>query len=185
MKIAKRYILLLLVFVVLLSISSCSSTTIIHGLDRRLGGESDCHLTTGFIPKKLLSEYEYLSGDFYYYDYCGGILDNLECVEEYTIGYMTYDSDVYAEAKAFVQSTRNLKTEEAYEYNGYHFFRFDEENETYPLWFRMFAYSDESHTLVFIGFHGNEETKAANADLLENDWGGFLKKYYGEHFAFE
>ncbi len=183
MKIAKRYILLLLVFVVSLSLCSCSSSTVVisQGLENYTGVESNYGLCPGEALNTLMAEFDYVNGDFYYYDKSniGG------SIEEYTIAYFTYTEHIYDQVKPRVQELFIIRGEEICSYNGYRFFEYGELLPGRPIWLRMVAFSDKTSTVVFIGFHGNEETKAANADLLENDWGGFLKKYYGEHFAFE
>jgi hypothetical protein len=165
--------------------------------DPGLGLENFSATTVGsgtrsnIIPENFIENYDYEDGNYYFSEQ--GYIDQKKHIEK-TLIYIQYDSETYLEAKAHSLENLILAEESIGEYNGYQFFI----NKTsvksgltyldgkhFPKKFLSFAYNDEANTLVFIGFYVvYPEVEADVAELVADNWGAFLEKYYGEWYSF-
>lgn len=57
------------------------------------------------------------------------------------------------------------------------------ENMSFPWWFTMACYNDENRTLIFMGLSSSPSDETV--EEINNDWGQFIKKYYGEYYNFD
>ena len=189
----KKLGILVLVFVVLCNIlCSCGiawKAVYEHGLDNFNYGW-DYSLTL-LIPEGMLTEYEYIDGDFWGY---------LQEGDPWPFGktfiYLQYDGDTYESAKEYMcekeGSEANMETPE-YAENGYVFYCTI--TDEFPAWGWWFGFNDELKTLYFFGLYNSDnpkaitstgETYAARAIALDEKEGfaGFLREYYSEYYDF-
>ena len=179
----------LLVVLLIFTLVSCSPVQI-TGLKQWNFTDSSTSLTKYLFPDEdFLSCFEYLDGDYHYFDNCKP-WDHLEVA----IAFTEYEDEVYLKAKQYCFDNMLLSEYNRIEYNGYVFVETlelprdykhleDGKNTNYPYHMNMFAYNDSLNRLVFLGFYCSVEGED-KADIIKTDFGAFLETYYSEYYDF-
>ena len=94
-----------------------------------------------------------------------------------------YEQTEYEQAKEYCLKNMSLSDSSILEYNGYTFIQNTAENTNhgFPYWFQMFAYNDNTGTLVFLGIY-LDGYSAEDAQEVRNHWGAFVEKYFSDDF---
>jgi len=161
---------------------SCGSQYEKRGLENFSIYESTYSLCRVLIPEGFIEKYKYQAGD-YFFKYSEELPFLNTC--EKVLVYLQYDEGVYLEAKTYAMEQLDLSDEVTAEYNRYYFYdnmEYDDQGD--PHSFVRMAYNDYNQTLVFIGFFvGNKFYQ--DVDQYKDDWGGFLKHYFGDYYSFD
>ena len=176
-----RIILLYLVIALSLSLFGCHEFKregLNHYLDRQ--DDSQVELTSLFLySPTFLQEYEYVNGDYHYYD-TGDFGKN---DYEVAIIHLTYEPNVYEQAKQCIfENTEFVSEDPESSFNGYDFYRINIRLD-WENWFVMNVFNDELNTVLAIGFYTAYPTPEY-LNLVQNDWQGFLDTYFGEYYDF-
>lgn len=181
----KKILSLMVVFVLMLSLCACFDLEI-NGLSEFNPYICDFELTLGLFPlDNYISRFEYIEGDFHFFE-----TDILQGYVE-TIAYFKYSPDIYEEAKSFCMDSFPFCENHQYEYNGFVFLEHTLYSSgtsrqglcCYPEWFNIFAYNDDTCTLVFLGYHNDD--KYSDRVYAETDFPKFLEITYSEYFDFD
>ena len=114
----KKLISMILIMAVVLSLASCSlffdmNVIYVHGLNEYIYDASWNGLTQNLFPSTdFIQKYNYVDGDYHYYDNCNTNEDFLEKV----LCVLEYEDNIYQKAKAFCVSEMDLNTESKIEY---------------------------------------------------------------------
>ena len=149
-----------------------------------------------FLPSRtFLTDYEYLTGNFYYYEnspFCD--TDEHKYKPDRSFISLTYNKETYCLAKANVLKNIAVYNEKYYHYNDYQFYinknfmdSIDTQDSTkMPSWFTMVCYNDTNNTIIFLGF-SQSYPKLDDKYLynIDNNWGDFIKQYYGDLYNFD
>ena len=192
MNLAKKTIVVIYMVLLLLNLISCSSPLEIHSLDEYIdeGGISHYSLDSPeyFLPSKtFFDDFEYIDGDCYCYQKS---LFSLEDKPAISFLYLQYESDIYVDAKEYMQENIKSANGKIYEYNGYCFyinanFLADSGGHEFPEHFTAACYNDTKHILMFIGFYKSDpplDEKYLNN--IDETFGEFIEQYYGEYYDF-
>ena len=159
--------LLLVLIICVVALSSCYDDWYFDSLDEYVegiskpiyGGGAHSHKeldsAENFLPSKTFFEdFEYIYGEYYFYEE-----DPLRLRRnpEICFLYLQYESDIYVDAKEYMQENIKSANGEIYEYNGYCFyinanFKADSGGHNFPKYFTAACYNDTKHILMFIGF---------------------------------
>lgn len=181
---------LCLLILILCLLSGCT-TVKIDGIENFSEGHSSVSLTENLIPsKEFLKDYEYIAGDYHYFEEKSFSESHLEV----SIMVLKYETDEYQKAKEFCLEELWLSEENAKEYNGYIFkenlslpYKYNDlingVNEEFPHFFNMFSYNDDKCEIVSIGFWCGMKLYD-DANLVNEDFGAFLQKYYSKFYDF-
>ena len=185
------------IFSVLLifSLTSCSLDQVnLHGIDKYSREDSTVTTTTYLLPFEkrtdrpeiFFNKYQYLAGDYYYFD--NGIF--VRRFLDRALMYLTYDKETYEEVKSFSLNMYPLSLKNRFTYNGYEFIETlalpkqygylneNNENRQFPYHFNFVSYNDEKNTMVYIGFCLGGATERDKEILSFSDVGAFLKEYF-------
>ena len=194
-----RFLALLTVIVLLFSLAGCSTSYEWHGIDEYIHGEDDNFYGNSEVEidhfslygTSFFEDYPYIDGGYHYEE--NAVLYFFDVCETAVL-YFEYEDEVYEEVKAFCFETFEEMGENPSEsYGDFEFYDFYENRDKseyyhgddYPNSFKRVAFNDEENKLVFLGFHtsvGKPREKVAE-DI--NDWGAFLKEYYGNYYLFD
>lgn len=193
-----RIISVVLAFALMLVLCSCDSRYETHGIDEYTHGDfksgnygdSSTEIDEfGLEDTRFFSDYPYIDAGF---DWVETAKFEFFDICETAILYLEYDEDVYKDAKQFCfENIGYLCDEPSEQYKDYLFYDFyhtdtDEENfrNNYPEVFKRVAFNDEENKIVFLGIYTSDKISEEIVDDV-NDWGEFLKKYYGEYYSFD
>ena len=135
----------------LMNLNACGESFSVQGFDNYSENHSSYGIT-GFLlnGEKLWEKYDYIDGDFFYSHKTEDFLP--KPIRETCLIYITFDNDVYDEAKEFVLSNIERPEQDVW-YNGYYFC---EERIGYytqdHINFKRVAFNDNKRTILFIGF---------------------------------
>lgn len=181
----KVIIISILSTIFIVSFSRCS-TYQNQGLENFGQCDSAQKITMCMIPENMLTEFEYIDGNYYYYD--PGVFGGLKKPET-AFMYLVYDKQTYPLAKEYMLENINYTEDNLQSYNGYEFYdnlnfarRYnlldsDGKNNGFLYWFNMIGYSDDKNTLVFMGYSYWNINKPKRL-VEEQGWGAFLKECY-------
>ena len=181
MKRTKKIAIAIVLFIIILSLSGCSSGVTVTGLENFPARSDSLELHKYLEPAGFLKNYEYTNGDYYYRD--PGLF-SLDPVVLFL--YLEYDEQTYPLAKEYMLEKTDYNDNHQ-SYNGYEFYEnvawirergeLDEfgNNTRFPCYFNMIGYNDNKNILVFIGYYGD---RAPTSKSMEQGWGVFLKEYY-------
>lgn len=178
----KKFLIpLFLSFCILLT--SCTSTYHNDGIENFNKGDSSVSLCQNLIPDGFIDKFEYIEADYHWFGTEKFI--GIEARESVII-YFKYSDKIYDEAKNYILENMLLSNKSTAEYGNYKFFDNYTNGTSYhfPHGFSRIAYNDNNKTIVSIAFDVSAELYG-DAKLAEEDWGAFLKKYYGEWYSFE
>ena len=190
----KRFIKTALVIFMLCSVvlmTSCGYTVYDEGIENFAECDSTIEIWANLMPMhhKFIDMFEYTDADYFYHD--TAVAPGYRHIERVLVR-LEYDSAVYEEAKEYCQENMVLSENNSFEHNGYIFIENIKNLQTasthlcdYPRAFQMFVYNDSNCTLLFVGFYCTIEVKNEVEKAIEEGWGTFLKKYYGEYYSFE
>lgn len=145
-----------------------------------------------FLPNlTFIQDYNYIDGKFYWRD--DDPLRGLFTTKvnpEISFLYLQYDESIYFNAKKFMLKEIEPYNNKYFVYNNYVFY--ENSNAIYlrnlsssiPEFFTMACYNDEKYALLFIGLYsgtlaGPSCIEKKYVDDIDNNWGDFLKQYFG------
>lgn len=194
-----KIIICLCIISIFLTLTSCSPVSI-EGIDQYQPEISTVGLTSYLFPDDdFLKRYEYSDGAFFYYDEF--------LVVEKTIAVLTYESDIYIQAKENCISREFISKNNVKEYKGFVFsenlrlpqaynnlkYEYGTEeidlslnnayNKEFPNRFNMIGYNDDLNTLIFIGFYCTDD-RNEKVNLANTDFGAFLEAFFSEYYNF-
>lgn len=175
-----RYAKLIVAFSLIAAVLSGCSVKI-KGLPNFSTADCPASLNQYLLPSEtFLSDFPYLDGDYYYFD---------PDYRPKVIVYAQYTEETYTSAKDYCMEKFVLIENNQHEWGEYCFIENNTchnrrgEESWYPEWFNMFGYNDTEQTLFFVGFCDNSISEE-DRTLLENDFAGFLQKYFGQCYNF-
>ena len=200
--ITKFTYLLLVLVICIVTLSGCINNIYHDSLDEYLEKISKSEYGNGyssveiddaanFLPSKTFFEdFEYIDGEYRYYqsDPLGELFPGSK--PDICLLYLQYESDIYINAKEYMQENIKSANGKIYEYNGYCFyinanFNADSGGHRFPNYFTAACYNDTKHILMFIGFFNSypplDEKYLNNID---ETFGEFIEQYYGEYYDF-
>ena len=195
----KKVLLVLMICMFLLTscyydLYHCSLNEYIDRIDNEGIGYSSYEIDNPdyFLPSKtFLSDYKYISGEFYFYEE-----DPIKVSKEspsISLLILEYDKKTYFEAKDCMISNIPPVDNVYYTYNDYSFYRnknfIDKFNADlapdFPKWFTMAGFNDENNTLCFIGFFDNSSViDKKYYDDFNSNYQEFIDTYYGKYHNF-
>ena len=199
----KRFVLALAVVLLLTCLTGCNqlieSLTVvkISGIDNFSTQISSLSLTSCLLPNEtFFQDYPYTNGEFYYYAKMAFSSDDRQIV----FMELDYSSEIYEQAKQYCLDNMYLSEENVKELNGYIFIEnlslpmsyehlSNGVNTKFPYFFTMFVYNDSLQKMLFLGFHcddykAEKSDTEEKADIASEDWGRFLKDFFGEYYDF-
>ena len=177
--------------ILIVSVLSACTPFEIEGIENYNKSTCSVGLTANLFPSDcFLAEFDYVKSKYHYID-----------KEDWAWGYakvfacLTYDPEVYADAKKYCLDTFLLSEEHSYIYNGYCFAEhicYKSKSSSgewvlesdYPKRFNMFGYHDESCTLFFVGYY-NGDPNDAEKKLALSDFPIFIQEVYKEYYDFK
>lgn len=169
----------------LLAIFLCSCAAIdISGIHNFSTADCSNELTKYLFPDdEFLNTYSYIDGDYQYHaedDWDGGLAT--------AYAALTYSPDIYNEAKTYCKEYFEFCGEHQYTYGGFEFQEHlchltrDANDELvtgccFPKNFNIFAYNDQSCTLVFLGYYNPNR---AETEMIETNFDAFLQHTFGQ-----
>jgi hypothetical protein len=173
-----------------MALTSCTSTYRSDGIENFSKGDSSVSLCQNLIPDDFIDKFEYIEADYHWFS-----TEKFIAIEarETVIMYFRYLDETYEEAKKYVLDNMLLSNDSTEIYGNYNFLdNFGNGNLIedgigtfkFPYNFSRVAYNDNNNTLIFMAFAVSVELYD-EAELASEDWGAFLKKYYGEWYSFE
>ena len=191
----KRIFCAVVVALMLVNLASCQSVVQCNSLEdyankisRSNIGYSDVEIDRPdhFLPSQtFIADYPYINGAYHFYEKWEYAFDGSGFAKSLLI--LTYASDIYDEAKAFMLESIPAYNNTTYNYDRYVFY----ENANFvkihgdrrfPGWFTMACYNDTKQELVFIGLYGAVDQKYK--DDPQGNWVSFIDTYYGEYYDF-
>lgn len=185
-----KKLLAIIISIFTFCLTSCSLFVIEYeGLETFGIGSSNVGLCVGFIPDDMLSKFEYRNGNHYF-------LSEYELTRfevQKVLLYLTYDSDVYINAKEYVNTELHLverKDKTTCNYIFYDHYGYEEYYEEgrkevkYPYYYKMVAFNDDNHTIVFFGMFlpkNSVHLKKDNAPITFDD---HIKYFYSDWYDF-
>lgn len=144
-------------------------------------------LTADLLPvEDFLTRYPYTDGGFDYQDM--GTWEHADWGVVRTAAVLSYEPEVYGQAKALCMEEFSLSQERQLTYGGFTFAQNNTQSERYansswyyPKRFNLFGWRDESYELMFLGYYGETGTAM---DMLPEDFGGFMEAVFGEFYDF-
>jgi len=185
----KRILTLSLSILILFSFIGCTKLEI-SNLENFRKETCSVSLSEYLFPHNdYLSLFEYGDGDYHYLD-TGDIAWGY--VEAFA--YLSYEPEIYEEAKKYCLDHFDLCDNHEYEYDEYRFHehlchKTKDENGNldvgcaFPRHFNMFGFHDDSCTLFFLGYY-NGDPESTEKELAQTDFGAFLKAVYAEYYDF-
>ena len=184
----KKVILYIVVMVALtVLLCGCGEHTVVSvdGIDNcRLKSDSDYELGWFLLPEDLLGKYEYLDADYHFRVktcYIPWFSDSETMVLE-----VTYEPEIYIQAKEYCLQEMELSETGIIEYNGYTFI----ENlglkdvNGFPRCFNMLVYNDDLNGLVFMGFVDYDYYIINGDKYTTENWGQFLEEKFSDIYDF-
>ena len=185
-----KKILAIILVLCTLCLTSCSLCVIeFEGLEAFGEGNSNLSLCQEVIPPGMISKFEYCNGNHFF-------LDKYEFTKyevQKVLLYLTYDANIYAEAKAYVNANlhlveRNDETESNYTFfDNYGYEKFYKEGRgivDYPTFYRMVAFDDDNYTIVFFGMYIPDNSIHLGNDDSPTTFDEHLKYFYGDWYDF-
>lgn len=179
-----------MLLVLAFSLTACASQEI-NGIENFDIHDCSVELSYYLFPSEdFVTRFEYEDGDYWFYE-----SDNWGWGYAKTFAYLRYSPNHYWEAKQYCMENFALSDVHQYEHNEYHFAEHichtlkgaDREyipGSDYPRHFNMFAFNDQNHTLIFLGYYcGNPDNP--ERQLAEQDFSAFLKQVYSVYFDFD
>lgn len=173
----KKIVAFIVIICCVLSLSSCKTEK--RGIEHHSPNNSSYELCVALIPNELLELYEYEDGNYYYYSNEAVLKPSVEKV----IMNLTYNEEVYANAKNYILENMSLDFENTREHNGYVFYINLLYYNMFPTKYNMVAINDKKRTLVFFGSLDYSNLESKNGYQI--DFGKYLKDVFGEHYSFE
>lgn len=173
-----------ILFILTLCFSMCSCSWLceryVEGLDTYDKGNSAFSICNGPMPLDMIDRFEYIDGNHYFYSY-NGYIDY--CYDKMLI-YLTYDEKTYLEAKEYVFSDAELNDDKTVGTIGSYvlYTKWGWNNESYPYWYSLIAFSDETNTFVVISMYDSRLRNANPEDYPLNE---HIKEHFGEWYEFK
>ena len=183
----RKVIALLLLISFLLEGCSYSNVNI-SGLDNF--GTADCsyELSRDLFPDEtFLSSFKYSNGNYELQSN-----DGLSNSQSIAFAFLTYSPTVYENAKQYCLDHLDFCDDHQFTYADFKFrerlshFTRDASGDLvvgccFPKWFNMFAYSDTTYTLVFIGYYNSD---AKVNEIAQSDFASFVERFYAKYYDF-
>ncbi|MCQ2423406.1 MAG: hypothetical protein MJ088_00695 [Clostridia bacterium] len=177
----KKAICFLLVCVLILSLSSCSSWTTLHaeGIENFHSVSNSCEVDWYLLPTEdtpsdatgdFIAKFPYIEANYWYDEYV--------LTFEKSFAYFAYSPENYQKAMDFATEKMPFVTDVSYSFAGYTFLLRDMsayymgETSRFPSWFWMMFYSEERHVIGFFGYSCSPSDQAIRAD---EDFEGFVR----------
>ena len=157
------------------------------GIENYREAQSSMDVNRSLLPGEDFPErFPTVDADYHYREYYNQY--SLSPDTERSIVVCRYEPEVYGQAKAYCLTNMELSDENRKEYRGCVFaenLRMTDQR-TWDIWFNYLGWNDETHCLIFLGFHENSETEGYAEDqrLISDDWGAFLEKHFSEFYDF-
>lgn len=174
----KKSTLFLVICVLSILLCSCFLTEVkLEGLDTYSEGNSSYSICQGPMPSDMIDKFPYIDGNHYFYS-------RSLFVDPYDkmLIYLTYDKETYIEAKDYVFEDANLNDEKIVGEIGTYIFYRKWDNEAYPYWYGLIAFSDTDNTVVFLSIYNSEmEGKTPDEHTLEDQ----ITDHFSEWYSFK
>lgn len=160
--------------------------TRIAGIENFQPADSSLSLSAHLFPSDDFPQrFSHTWGDYQYY-YNG----KLEPTYQTSFAVLQYTPETYQAAKAYCQEQFTLTDEHRYQLGSFTFIEhlwLTSENEDgewlpgcrFPKYFNMYAYSDETNTLLFLGFYDGRIEEGNTGPQTSADF----EALYNEHFS--
>jgi len=185
----KKIIIFLLCFATVF-LCSCGSEYSIDGYENFQTSHSHYELNHYLVPSLDFTElFQYTDIDYYYREEYNSLFD----FTERSFLVVKYEKQIYEQAKEYCFQNMQLSDTNFVEYNEYVFIENTElatkqdRNGTlssFPNWFNMFSYNDNSNSLLFLGFYNSNYT-SDDAQNVRDNWGAFLEKHFSDIYDWE
>lgn len=183
----RRFFLITLTLSIFLFASGCAPVEK-RGLDHFEKHTCSVGLTANLFPSdEFLTDFECEYGDYQYFD-----SDDWKWGNVNVSAYLCYSTENYENAKDYCLEKLSFCDSHQYEVQGFQFYEIlchqsmSESGDflggcRYPRQFNMFAYNDQTCTLLFLGYY-NGEPDNEEKQLAETDFSAFLKAVYYEYY---